>query len=148
MDRFDSSGALDEPFTRFADDPELRALGAALLERARRGNTITLRTRSVGTEHQAAYEITFAPAPGGEVELRSRSIDADPGEPLSAYVDGSMLLLCAWCYRAERNGWRNIEEVLTAERLLERPHAPLITHGICDACMAEQSAELDGPSPL
>jgi hypothetical protein len=54
-----------------------------------------------------------------------------------------MLRLCAWCYRAERDGWRAIEDVVTAEHLLQRGRISMITHCICDACAVEVHAHLD-----
>ena len=62
-----------------------------------------------------------------------------------ALASGSELLrVCAWCYRAERDGvWRGIEDVVVAEGLLQRPTVPVVTHGICDECLADTSAALE-----
>ena len=55
-----------------------------------------------------------------------------------------LLRVCAWCYRARSEGiWRDIEDVVAGEHLLERATLPIVTHGICDACLAETGAELD-----
>jgi hypothetical protein len=65
-----------------------------------------------------------------------------------ALPSGSELLrVCAWCYRAHRGGWRDIEEVVADEHLLERPTVPVVTHGICDDCLAGAAAQLD-PAPV
>jgi hypothetical protein len=55
-----------------------------------------------------------------------------------------LLRVCAWCYRAHCDGvWRDIEEVVAGEQVLEYARLPIVTHGICDACLAETAAELD-----
>jgi hypothetical protein len=84
------------------------------------------------------------------VPLEDGSVEVYGSEVLNAEAmpsDGDMLRLCAWCYRAERDGWHDLEEVVTAEHLLERPAAPFITHGICEDCLAEVHAELEAPVP-
>jgi hypothetical protein len=135
----------------FIGDPELSALHLALISRARQGHEITIRTRCDSENVARSIEITFAPQEDGAVELCCRLAGAELlnlNLPPSGEQAGAMLRLCAWCYRAERDGWRDIEEVVTAEHLLERPRAPIITHGICEDCLAELHAELDAPAAV
>jgi hypothetical protein len=142
---------LGEPLWAFIGDPDLSALHMALVGRAREGNVITIRTRCDSEHFTRSVEMTFRPQPDVGVELRCRLAGAElrrprmaPGEP----DGGAMLRVCAWCYRAERDGWHDLEQVVTAEHLLERPSGPLITHGICDDCLADVHAELDSLAPV
>ncbi|MEA2479035.1 MAG: hypothetical protein QOJ07_957 [Thermoleophilaceae bacterium] len=135
---------LGEPLWSFIADPELCSLHLALVGSARSGRTITVRTRCDSPHMVRSVALTFAPRAGGEVELSCRLA----GAALIGVAPGrgdEMLRVCAWCYRAERDGWRDIEEVVSAEQLLERPHVPRITHGICDSCLAEVAAGFEHP---
>ena len=122
-------------------DDELRALFVALVARVRRGHTVDVRTRCASPSLVRSVAMEIAPVADGGVEFRCRLghallITAPPPSP-------ELLRLCAWCYRADSGGWRHIEDVVVAERLLERPTVPAVTHGICDDCLAEAAAQLD-----
>jgi hypothetical protein len=134
--------ALGRPLWEFIEDDELRSIYVALVGRARAGNVVHVETRCDSPSMATRVEMDISPRGGGEVEIACRAGAARLISP--ALTSGSELLrLCAWCYRAERGGvWRGIEDVVAAERLLERPTVPLITHGICDECMADKSAAL------
>ena len=123
-------------------DDELRALFAALVARARTGRTVRCTTRCDSPSLARSVHIEIVPQVRGEVEFRCRLGAARlrlPERPGGA----GLLRLCAWCYRADLDGWRDIEDVVADERLLERSSVPTVTHGICDACLAETAAELD-----
>ena len=125
----------------FGDD-ELRALFVALVGRARGGRTLRVTTRCDSPSLARLVAMDIAPVGQDEVEFRCRLGAArlmTPALPSSS----ELLRLCAWCYRADRGGWRDIEEVVAGERLLERTTIPIVTHGICDACLAETAAALD-----
>jgi hypothetical protein len=142
---------LGQPLWAFIGDPDVSALHMALVSRAREGREITIRTRCDSEHFARSIEITFRPQEDGGVELRCRLAGAELislNLPVTETDDDEMLRLCAWCYRAERDGWRDIEEVVTAEHLLERPSGPLITHGICADCLADLYAKLDAPAPV
>ena len=132
-------GVVGQSLWDFIGDPELSALHRALVSRARQGHRISIRTRG---KSMGELEFTFVPLEDGAVELYGREVLSEELTP----SDGDMLRICAWCYRAERDGWHAIEDVVTAEHLLERPAGPFITHGICDACLATLHAELDAPA--
>ena len=136
----------------YIGDPELSALHLALISRARQGHEVTIRTRCDSESMARSVEITFVPQEDGAVELRCRLAGAELLNanllPPSTGREGAMLRLCAWCYRGERDGWRDIEDVVTAQHLLERPRAPFITHGICEDCLAERHAELDATAAV
>jgi hypothetical protein len=123
-------------------DDEVRAVLVALVARARSGRTVRLRTRSASPTLPWSLAMEIAPLPRGGVEFRCRL-----GEPLMNPTRPSRLdrlRLCAWCYRADCGGWRELEEVVTSEHLLERATFPIVTHGICDTCLAKAMARLDG----
>ena len=123
-------------------DDELRALFVALVGRARAGNTVTVNSRCDSPSVKRSVVMEIVPGGEGSVEFRctldQTRIDAAPG-PYSQ----DLLRVCAWCWRADYDGWRGIEEVVQTEQLLERSTVPVITHGICTACLSETAAKLD-----
>jgi hypothetical protein len=137
-----SEDPLGQSLWSYIADDDLRAVYVALVAGARSGRTVRVTTRceSPGIAHSIEMEI--ARRGDGEVEFIGRLGDARLPLPASASGDG-LLRLCAWCYRADLDGWRDIEEVVATEQLLERRTLPLVTHGICDACLGEAAAELD-----
>jgi hypothetical protein len=135
-------GAVGQSLWTFIADDELRSLYVALVARARGGRVVHVSTRCDSPSMARSVAMEIAPRADGGVEFTCRLDDA----ALIARVrpGGSDLLrLCAWCYRADRGGWRDIEEVIASEQLLERSTLPVVTHGICDACLAEAAAKLD-----
>jgi hypothetical protein len=127
---------------RCIGDDELRAVFAALVARVRGGRTVQVSTRCDSPSLARSVAMEIAPAPEDGVEFRCRLGRASLITP--GLSSGSELLrLCAWCYRADRDGWRDIEDVVADEHLLERSTVPVVTHGICDACLAEAAAQLD-----
>jgi hypothetical protein len=136
--------ALGQSLWNFIADDELRAVYAALVGRARAGGrTVQVQTRCDSPSLMRTVEMDISPRPGGEVEIACRAGTArliGPGPPSRS----ELLRLCAWCYRAERGGsWRGIEDVVAEEHLLEQPTVPLVTHGICDDCLADTAAQLE-----
>lgn len=123
-------------------DDELRALFVALVARARGGRTVRVSTRCDSPSLARSVAMEMAPAVDGGVEFRCRLGRVRLMTPALPSAD-ELLRLCAWCYRADRGGWRDIEDVVAEERLLERSTVPVVTHGICDGCLAETAAELD-----
>jgi hypothetical protein len=126
---------------RIGDD-ELRAVFMALVARARAGHTVQVSTRCDSPSLARAVEMEIAPARDGCVEFRCRLGRAQLISPALPSAT-ELLRLCAWCYRADRGGWRDIEQVVADERLLERSTVPVVSHGICDGCLAETAAQLD-----
>jgi hypothetical protein len=123
-------------------DDELRAVFVALVGRVRGGHTVHVSTRCDSPSLARAVAMDIAPTADDGVEFRCRLGRARLMTP--ALPSGSELLrLCAWCYRADRGGWRDIEDVVADEHLLERSTVPVVSHGICDACLAETAAQLD-----
>jgi hypothetical protein len=123
-------------------DDELRAVFAALVGRARTGRTVHVSTRCDSTSLARSVTMEIAPLGDGGVEFRCRLGRAALISPVQT-SGRDLLRLCAWCYRADRGGWRDIEEVVADEHLLERSRVPLVTHGICNDCLAEAAAKLD-----
>ena len=123
-------------------DDDLRSVFVALVGRARAGHSLSVNTRCDSPSVARAVVMEIVPTGDGGVEFRcglgESRIIADPETST-----GDLLRVCAWCYRADHGGWRGIEEVVATEHLLERAAVPLITHGICGACLAETAAELD-----
>jgi hypothetical protein len=135
--------ALGRPLWSFIGDEELRAVYAALVARARGGRVVKVQTRCDSPSLARVVEMDISPRPGGEIEIACRSGSARLITP--ALASGSELLrLCAWCYRADRDGsWRAFEDVVAEEGLLELPTVPVVTHGICEDCLADTAAEFE-----
>jgi hypothetical protein len=126
----------------FADD-ELRAVFVALVARARTGRTVAFNTRCDSPSLSRTVAMEIAPWADGGVEFRCTPANAALHAPeRTSCCD--LLRVCAWCYRAHCDGaWRDIEEVVAGEQVLEHARLPIVTHGICDACLADTDAELD-----
>ena len=123
-------------------DDDLRAVFMALVARARTGRSVRLKTRCDSPSIRRAMAMELAPVADGGVEFRCEFGEAEI--VTTAPRTAGLLLLCAWCSRARSDGeWRYLEDVVAAERLLERTEMPTVTHGICDACLADTAAELD-----
>jgi hypothetical protein len=124
-------------------DDELRAVYTALVRRARAGHVVRVQTRCDSPSLMRCVDMNIAPLPSGLIEIACTAAAArlaSPAPPSSS----DLLRLCAWCYRVERDGsWRGIEDVVSEERLLERPTVPIVTHGICDDCLADTAAQLE-----
>ena len=124
------------------DDDEARAVLAALVARVRGGRTVHLTSRCGSASSSQSVAMSIAPAGNGAVDFHCL-LAAGPVATATLPRGLERLRVCAWCYRAEHGGWRNIEDVVASEHLLERASVPAITHGICDACMARALAHLD-----
>jgi hypothetical protein len=135
--------ALGRSLWNFIEDDELRAVYAALVARARDGHPVHVETRCDSPSIASNVEMDITLRADGDVEIACRAGSARLITP--ALASGSELLrICAWCYRAESGGaWRAIEDVVAEQHLLERPTVPVVTHGICDACLADTAAGME-----
>jgi hypothetical protein len=124
-------------------DDELRAVYTALVRRARAGHVVRVQTRCDSPSLMRMVQMDISPCPDGQVEIACRADGARLASP--ALPSGSELLrLCAWCYRVDCGGtWRGIEDVVAEERLLEQSTVPIVTHGICEECLADAAAKLE-----
>lgn len=133
---------LGQSVWRCIDDDELRSVFVALVGRARAGRVVKVHSRCDSDSVSRSFVMEIAPTGEGGVEFRcglgEARIAAAP-----RLSSSELLRVCAWCWRADYDGWRGIEEVVQTEGLLDRPAVPIITHGICDACLGETAAELD-----
>lgn len=126
------------------DDDELRAVFVALVARARSGHTVAFSTRCDSPSLERMVDMEIAPWTDGGVEFRCTLGEAALASRVKPNSCCDILRVCAWCYRANCDGvWRDIETVVADQHLLEHARMPIITHGICEACLAEAGAELD-----
>ncbi len=133
---------LGQSLWRCIGDDDLRSVFVALVGRARAGNGVTIHTRCDSPNVARSVVMEIAPTGAGGIEFRCHLSDSrlrSAPEPSSR----ELLRVCAWCWRANYHGWRGIEEVVETEGLLTRAAVPVVTHGICDACLKETAAELD-----
>ena len=92
--------------------------------------------------------ITFAPAPGNGVSVKSELLREEFREPVrlldpAAARDGELLRSCSWCERVSiAGGWYEIEEAAARLRLFDAALLPHLTHGICEDCKARVEREL------
>jgi hypothetical protein len=125
------------------DDDELRAVMVALVARVRTGRTVAFNTRCDSTSPTRTVAMQIAPWADGGVEFRCTPSPAVLRVP-ERTSSCDLLRVCAWCHRARSAGaWRDIEDVVAGEHVLEHDRMPIVTHGICDACLAGTAAELD-----
>ena len=138
--------------------------GSSLLELHRRSRAVALqialvvRARASGRSPWRALRLA-EPGAAVDITLRRRCTDGEvevllppgPGRAARRWTPRTalgrpdeMLRLCAWCYRAERDGWRDIEDVVADERCSSGP-APRVTHGICDACLRRGGRAISSP---
>ena len=122
---------------------EINTVFRSLVERARRGRTITVPSRCDAPGLARCVDITLVPGPRGEVAFLSRVTAARFDAPVTS---DELLRMCAWCLRIESDGWRGAEEVVAQHGLLLGQLVPEITHGICPDCMTVQLERIDTPA--
>lgn len=135
--------ALGRPLWDFMDSDDAGDLFRGLVARARAGHPATVETRCDSPHVTRFVEMTISANVVGEVQFTSRLTAAryrdvpevEVGEP-------ELLRLCAWCFRAERDGWRDIEAVVEADGLLQRATKPVVSHGICPSCLNDRLVDL------
>ena len=138
-----SSHVLCRPLWDFVGDFSTGAIYRDLLARVRAGHNARFNFRCDSPTCTRVMEMDVVPGPDGAVEFRTRPLIERPREAqllLDPRVPRSnrVLLGCSWCKRFDIDGdWLEVEEAVARLRLFERSPLPLVTHGVCESCLAE-----------
>lgn len=134
-------------------DPTTRQLYRQILSRVRSGADVRYgyRCDSPSCRRLMQMQIRGADALGG-VEFRSITLEVVPREALNIpQADGAdavepakLQRVCGWCNRLDVDGaWMEIEDALPRLRLMERLATQMLTHGMCEDCVARMMTELE-----
>lgn len=143
-----TAGVLGRPLWDFVSDATTRLIYRGVLSRARAGARVSFPLRCDSATVRRSLEITAGLDENGWVVFRSRTVGLDErARPLPPHAgpgtDGS-LRMCGWCKKvATPSGWREVEEAIEELGLFGAPRLPLASHGICEACAAMMSAQLE-----
>ena len=143
----------DRTLWSYIDDNEIRELWQLLVRRVRTTRSeVHVPFRCDAPHARRWFDMTIVPEADNRVLFRSVLVYADWRPPvalLDRYSErdptAQPVVVCSWCGRG-RHGpqWLDIEDLVRADRLLERTSMPPISHGICAACRDDMSAELFG----
>ena len=143
--------SVDRTLWSYFDQDEVRELWQMVVAHVRAGRgTARLPFRCDAPGARRWFEMTVAPLSGDGVRFRSEMVFEQAREPVAlldtaAVRDSAVepITVCTWCGRGAHGAdWVEIDELLRAERLLERAALPAITWSICAACRDDMAAEL------
>jgi len=118
-------------------DPTLRHLLRRIFAKVRASRRpLELCCRCDAPEVRRGVEVRLESADGAEVRVTNRTISQDPRAlTLSGARSDTLLKACGWCNAILVDGeWVEIEVAIERLRLLNGPHYPSITHGLCLSC--------------
>jgi hypothetical protein len=144
-----SAALLGRPLmSRIAGDSTAH-LYETLFDKVRRTRRpIVLPFRCDSPTQRRFLELTIAPGSRGlrvsstllRVESRLRVSLLDPRKARS----DEFLRMCSFCKQVKvEAGWCEVEDAVVALRLFERDLLPVISHGVCPACLQKTLALLD-----
>lgn len=137
----------------FITDRTTQQLYRQMLTQARAGRDLQFSYRCDSPDTRRLMEMAMRLVDeAGTVEFRSTPLEEQPRAPVhlaqadGATDDGSEALQrsCGWCNKLEVDGeWLEIEDAVARLGLMERVTPPMVTHGMCEDCLARMLAELD-----
>ena len=139
---------LNRPMWDFITDLTTEQLYREILKRVRSGQAAKFSFRCDASDRQRFMEMSVTGMENGGVRFETRtlrSVNRPPQSLLDRYRPRAddLLRICGWCKSVDVRGkWLEVEEAVESLRLFELPRLPQLTHGICSACHAEQSAML------
>src|SRR5205807_257981 len=113
-----------------------------LLTKVRTGRTIRFEFRCDTPGARRLLEMAISPGGPGAVEFRTRVLSEQPRLAVKLLAgdvprSADLLRACSWCKRVDVGGeWAEVEEAVALLRLFEHPSLPMLTHGICESCLA------------
>lgn len=135
----------------YFDRDEIRELWRLVVDRVRSsGVTVQVPLRCDAPAAKRWFEMSVVPHADGRVRFRSVLLYEEP-RPAVTLLDPAIrrdpaappVEVCSWCGRASSGGdWLDVEDLVAAEGLLERPAPPGLSYGLCEPCRADMSAEL------
>lgn len=145
-----SSGlVLGRSVVKFIAGVETQIIYERILARALTGVSLLLPYRCDSPTERRRMTLMVAQHPTGEIEFRSRALQIEAREPVSALDPqqprgDALLTLCSWCNRGRAGDhWAEIEEVIGSLGLFDTD-VPRLTHGMCPECQQRLSASLFG----
>lgn len=137
----------------FITDRTTQHLYRQMLARIRAGKNIryTYRCDSPDCRRLMEMQVVATDDMGG-VEFRSITLSEQPRDPFGSVREPKgrsaeperVQPACGWCNRWKVEGeWLEIEQAVPRLGLLEQAVPPLLTHGICEACLQTMTAEVD-----
>ncbi len=138
-----SPAVLGRAIGSFCSDLTTEEIWQQLFARARAGLGTAVRIRCDAPGKRRLLDVSLS-AEGGRVRVTSVLLWAEerPAELLfevNRPHSAELLHCCSWCkrWRLPSGGWAEVEELVSALRLLERDVLPGVTHAICGDCLAE-----------
>lgn len=137
-----SDRVLGRPLWDFITDKPTAYLYRELVAQVRAGRSVRFPFRCDGPAVRRRMEMAMAPTATGGVEFRSRILAEEPRHPqplLGGPPDrsGGIVHVCGWCKKVRCDDeWEEVEVALDRLRLFDQPDLPLVSHGICPACLA------------
>ncbi|MDH5520763.1 MAG: hypothetical protein OEZ14_09555, partial [Acidimicrobiia bacterium] len=131
----------DRTLWTYFDRDEVRELWQLLVDRVRATRMqVRVPLRCDAAHARRWFEMTVTPEADARVRFRCALVFEESREPVALLdsrsqrdLDAEPILVCSWCGRGKSGSWwLDIEELVNAERLLEEPSMPPISHGICD----------------
>lgn len=141
----------DRTLWSYFDSDEVRDLWRLLVERVRaKQSTAQVPLRCDAARVRRWFEMTVTPLPDGAVHFRCTLVFEEPRPAVDLLdtfgrrdPDAPAVPVCSWCGDAhDGDGWRPVEDVVRALRLLEQELLPPIRHGVCPRCRDQMSANL------
>lgn len=122
-----------------------------ILDQVRAGRSMKFSFRCDAPEYRRHMEMIVTRHDNGGVQFETRTVREEE-RPRQEALDrraprlGDLLRVCGWCKRVDvgQGRWGEVEEAVTTFRLFEGPRLPMLTHGMCEAClktMTEKIAE-------
>ncbi len=146
-----STAVLHRLLWDFITEPTTQQLYRHALKRVRGGQTIRFVFRCDSPDCRRLMEMSVVSVGNQIVEFRTREVSRESRPPQSVLQrhvrrSNAFLRMCAWCNAVDVDGhWVEIEQATRQLGLLEQPHPPALTHGICDPCLAKMRETFSGP---
>lgn len=144
-----ASAVLHQSLWDFVQGESLRGLYHQVVERARRGSSLTFPFRCDSPSQKRWFEMQVAPVEGGLVEFRSTLIREElrrtthsletSSEPSDASVEA-----CSVCLKL-RDGdqWMSLEDLIAKRPIMEGEDSACLHHGVCDSCFEQMRTAVE-----
>jgi hypothetical protein len=148
-----ASAVIGRSLWDFISDATTTELYRQVLARIRAGRAMTYSFRCDSPECQRLLEMRIRLVDEtGAVEFRTETLFSGARAlPPVSQGDGSvgaepeeMIRMCGWCNRIDVAGeWLEVEQAMPRLPLMEYPAQSMLTHGICEVCLARMTAEVE-----
>ena len=136
----------------YVDSQEVRDLYDRIFDVVRgRQRPIEFGFRCDGPASRRKMRMHLSPMPHGAIELRTRTLSeierASQALPArSVPRTDELLLMCSYCnrIRVPGVGWCEVERAIATIDLFTAERMPGLGHGICDPCLLQLRALIDG----